>query len=203
MPAKCWATEEETLFLASLRPSFLEHQKCHDIPKFWPPLYAEYFKKFPECVKLFGADITDEALSEDQRVVLGEAIKKRQSQIKMWFNWCHPNNGRKVERASSTTLTNLATKPKHHFLKVHEEYSQMFYEDRIKTHVDAAKMIKKLTQKEALKLVNRITIQWFETEDDWVKQKVLDAIEARKKAAGEKCVDEEDGMEISPSQYQE
>ncbi|KAL6300467.1 hypothetical protein BKA93DRAFT_829058 [Sparassis latifolia] len=201
MSQKSWATEAETALLISLRPSFLEHQKCRTLTKFWASLNTEFFQRFPERVKLFGPDISDSMLSEEQRTALGEAIKKRQSQLKTWFNWRCPNNARKVARITPITMESLGMKPKHRVLKEREEYSRRFYKDRIESHIKAALEREKPTRHESLNVINRVTDEWFEQEEDWVRKQVLDAIEASKKQSDEKSCGSD--TERSPRQYQQ
>lgn len=48
MAPPSWATKEQTEFLCSKLNLFFDHQKKNTVPMFWPPLFSEWSRKWPE-----------------------------------------------------------------------------------------------------------------------------------------------------------
>ena len=75
MTGKSWTTEEQYEFLSLYLADFLEAQKNkQESTVFWPQVFRDWFKKFPEREALFPGL---ESLTEEQESTLGEALKKR------------------------------------------------------------------------------------------------------------------------------
>lgn len=77
MPGATWTTPEQKVFLEQYYNPFLKAQLQGTVSQFWIPLYAEWFKKWPEVNEMFKGQTVPVPLSEEQNVELGKAVDTR------------------------------------------------------------------------------------------------------------------------------
>ncbi|KIJ57984.1 hypothetical protein HYDPIDRAFT_34617, partial [Hydnomerulius pinastri MD-312] len=173
--------------LAWLEKKEAEHRELLEskaYSKFWPILFEQWFKDFPERKEMF-PDVPEEVdLTEEQGRALGEAINKRQRKLQAWFRW--RGNPTRVSRAANRHHPDLLTaittsKPTRTRTKV-ELYSEMFYQDRVKPLVEAEAAAGKLNAPGA-KLVAARTLcrDLLENEEEEVRKQIDELYEAEKK----------------------
>ncbi|KAJ6452848.1 hypothetical protein C8R45DRAFT_1193548 [Mycena sanguinolenta] len=95
MAPPSWATPEQTVFLESWLPIFIQRQAETKLPQFWPALQEAWFKKFPERAALglpMPTDPNKRDLTEEEKAELSKAIAKRKGRLENWFR----NHGRKA-----------------------------------------------------------------------------------------------------------
>jgi hypothetical protein len=93
MPPAGWANAEESSFLTSMLPEFLDAQKTKRFDRFWPRFFDSWFEKFSERERLFPG--VPEPLSDEQMAQLQDAITKREkvrcdplSLLKITYSYC-------------------------------------------------------------------------------------------------------------------
>ncbi|KAG1830656.1 hypothetical protein EV424DRAFT_1534992 [Suillus variegatus] len=86
MPGVTWTTPEQKAFLEKYYNPFLEAQLQATVTRFWIPLYAEWFTKWPEVNELFKGQTVPVTLSEEQNIALGKVVDARHKKIRTWFN---------------------------------------------------------------------------------------------------------------------
>jgi hypothetical protein len=77
MAPQSWATPDQQAFLNTQVSDYLTAQKAKSLPRFWARLYEDWFQKFPELPQVMPGKAAD-ALSDSEKVLLGEAIRMRQ-----------------------------------------------------------------------------------------------------------------------------
>jgi hypothetical protein len=77
MPGAAWTTPEQKAFLEQYYSPFLEAQLQGTVGQFWIPLYAEWFKIWPEVNEIFKGQTVPVTLSEEQNIALGKAVDAR------------------------------------------------------------------------------------------------------------------------------
>ncbi|KAG6378234.1 hypothetical protein JVT61DRAFT_13935 [Boletus reticuloceps] len=106
--------------------------------KFWPLVFENWFKRYPEHVVLFPNIPMDQPLTKAQEDELGVAIQKRQTKIQGWFRW--RMNASRVKRAANRQQPNLMSalaSGKSRAQNKVEIYSEKFFTQKVKPLLDA------------------------------------------------------------------
>lgn len=74
MPKRSWASHEQSEFLYSHLPKYLEAQPKKDYNSFWSRLFEDWFAEWPERRVLFP---NKSVLTIEEEVALGSAQKER------------------------------------------------------------------------------------------------------------------------------
>ena len=77
MAPPSWATPDQQAFLITRVSDYLTAQKEKSLTSFWARLYEGWFQKFPELPQVMPGKALD-ALSDDEKELLGDAIRVRQ-----------------------------------------------------------------------------------------------------------------------------
>ncbi|KAJ7236303.1 hypothetical protein C8J57DRAFT_1247798 [Mycena rebaudengoi] len=157
-----WATEEQRVWLDARMPRYVKLQADGKLSEFWPWVQGQWFNDFPEeaAIGLPPPSTLGDApvLTEVQMGQLGNAIKKRKSQLDNWFR----NQMNKQRRAapvntrSGESIANLLFK---HKKKTRARRAIELYQMRNKTKID-----------ESLELAGYFAIGGADADDNWVDE---------------------------------
>ncbi|KAJ7111662.1 hypothetical protein C8R43DRAFT_1139059 [Mycena crocata] len=142
MPPNGWTTPEELAFLRSKIGEYLMNKARGTFWKFWPDLYEEWFRRFPEegRMNLVGVTAGGDAASmtPEQRERVGIALEKRKEQLETWFRH-HSKKAATVAVAASKAEDSLTNDLFQKKLPRHRPHrpSELF-QKRNKVLVDAA-----------------------------------------------------------------
>ncbi|KAJ7469196.1 hypothetical protein FB451DRAFT_1560174 [Mycena latifolia] len=113
-----WATPEQTSWLDGWLKDYITRQAEHKLHIFWPAMFEAWFRQFPEYPALglpMPNDPSARELTEDELVLLGDAIKLRRKRLRNWFR----NHRAKVKNSSTAPsvvirkLFNIDTTKRH------------------------------------------------------------------------------------------
>ncbi|KAG1884886.1 hypothetical protein F4604DRAFT_1952018 [Suillus subluteus] len=172
MPGSTWTTPEQKAFLEQYYSPFLKAQLQATVSQFWIPLYAEWFKKWPEVDKIFKGQTVPVTLSEEQNIALGKAVNARHKKIRTWFN----NRSQKSSKAAVNVMTKSITKlmgSKAKGTRVHSEvevFSKMMYKDSVqdvvKKEIEGGALV---TKEEKLRGLKELTRKAYEASSNEVR----------------------------------
>jgi hypothetical protein len=77
MAPKKWTTPEQEKFLQSFLSEYQTHSSKKDYSQFWPVVQQKFFTEWPPRKVLFPDKPEEEELTESERVLLSDGIKKR------------------------------------------------------------------------------------------------------------------------------
>ncbi|KAG2050952.1 hypothetical protein BDR06DRAFT_1010891 [Suillus hirtellus] len=89
-----WVTTEQKVFLQELYSKFLNAQLHSTLSTFWTEVYRGWFEKWPEISVIYPDVPNHESLTDEQKKLLGVAVKKRHQQLRTWFNYRSQRSGR-------------------------------------------------------------------------------------------------------------
>ncbi|KAJ6510907.1 hypothetical protein C8R45DRAFT_1162115 [Mycena sanguinolenta] len=101
MAPPTWATPEQTAFLQTWMPAFIQRQAEGKLPSFWPSMAEAWFLKYPEYIPpapplpndgLPLSDEDQEELAKAERARRKKALSRRRGQLENWFR----NHSKKV-----------------------------------------------------------------------------------------------------------
>ncbi|KAG1812313.1 hypothetical protein EV424DRAFT_1349349 [Suillus variegatus] len=102
-----WTMPEQKAFLEQYYSPFLQVQLQATVSQFWIPLYAEWFKKWPEVNEIFKGQTVPVTLSEEQNIALEKAVDARHKKICTWFNNRSQKSGKAAVNAMTKSITKL------------------------------------------------------------------------------------------------
>ncbi|KAI0061779.1 hypothetical protein BV25DRAFT_1838668 [Artomyces pyxidatus] len=131
-----WTDKEQLDWLQAKIPEYHVHQASKTVRKFWPVLYAAWFKEFPHTEDI---DKLGPAQKGKSRRKARKAAREKggppdqRERLKQWFN----NNGRATAKSGGgrKKLLKLIKKPTRK-LADYQMYSQMFYDDKLREPID-------------------------------------------------------------------
>ena len=77
MPQRPWALGEQHRFLSDRLPEYRIVQPTKVYTGFWPRLYEDWFKEYPERNTLFPGKPINEPLTDKEEIQLGSALRVR------------------------------------------------------------------------------------------------------------------------------
>ncbi|KIK32548.1 hypothetical protein CY34DRAFT_18965 [Suillus luteus UH-Slu-Lm8-n1] len=99
-----WVTTEQKAFLQELYSEFLKAQLHSTLSAFWTEVYRGWFEKWPEISVIYPDVPNHESLTDEQKKTLGVAVKKRQQQLRTWFNYRSQRSGRASVNAMTKSI---------------------------------------------------------------------------------------------------
>ncbi|KAG2050457.1 hypothetical protein BDR06DRAFT_1011280 [Suillus hirtellus] len=181
MPAVQWSIKEQTEWLQECLPQYMiEHLKDKDYSHFWPAVYEEWFKKFPEEAVMFSGIPADTLLAE-QNTAIEEAQAKWKIQLQTWFHW-HAGMSKKNRTLKKKLIVfNDMLQPKKHAKSEAEIYSDIYYDEHVKPLVKAEEEAGNVTSGKHITLGHKFSKELLEDEDEDVKTQICKMYEQQRK----------------------
>ncbi|KAK7007796.1 hypothetical protein R3P38DRAFT_2552643 [Favolaschia claudopus] len=108
MPPIRWTDSEQAQWLQSHMDQYMRKQKEHKLHLFWPVLYEEYFRRFPEHLALGFPHPNDPTAARDltpeERERLDFAVERRKMQLDNWFHNSRKKTDSVVDVTSAKTM---------------------------------------------------------------------------------------------------
>ncbi|KAJ7170312.1 hypothetical protein C8R43DRAFT_944831 [Mycena crocata] len=142
MVPKRWTTPAESAFLMSKIPNYISIRAEDRLRKFWPTMFEEWFKNFPEEPRMGIEGLTADGdapdLPEEQAIAVKAALQKRKEQLETWIRWHSKkfSTVAAVQRNAEDSLANELFKKKAARRRAHRPVE--LFQKRNKALVDAA-----------------------------------------------------------------
>ncbi|KAJ7167292.1 hypothetical protein C8R43DRAFT_1121730 [Mycena crocata] len=182
MPPSGWTTDEEFAYLQTKIPEYVRAKANGTFWKFWPALFEEWFRMFPEEKRLGFETVTDEGdavnLSPEQEEAVGRGLLQKRNQLETWFRW-HSQKVNKVAASQNKredSLANAMFEKKAPRRRAHRP-SELF-QKRNKAAIDEALRAKGFFEINEAHMAATV-VDWAEEDDETQKARIKTAQAAR------------------------
>ncbi|KAI6146259.1 hypothetical protein BKA82DRAFT_4356660 [Pisolithus tinctorius] len=143
MPRKEWTTPEQKKFLQDELVRY-SSMSTKEYSRYWPTVFKQWSQLWPERAVAFPDLPPDVSLTLEQDKILGDAVTKRQQQLRQWLRW-HAGAGKNwAANRKTLTIIDGLMKAKTRIKKLLEIYSKMYYTSQVKPDISTDSNISSL-----------------------------------------------------------